>query len=692
MLGDYSSTVGISHLVNHQRQNFATIVAFLCGAAALSAQSAPSIKFALPERIRLLEGQYVDLVVEVRNGAAVTNLSVTAGDNDWTSRFSAPVKTLLDCDTSSDFVIRANLQSFDKAGSYKLTVTANVDGVTVTDSRDVLVRPFSTTGIRKNVVLFIGDAMGTAYRDAARLVSRSVIDPATGKSGLREGYFDTLLEMDKMPVSGMSMTYGSDSVVPDSANTGTAWASGNKSFLNAVNVFADGTDCLWRATGTTNVTTLDSILDNPRIENLWQYLKRKQGYRTGIVSTADITDATPAVEGAYTGYRQTRAEIARQYLENPMLKGQPAFDVIMGGGLDQFLPAARRDGRDLVAEFQGKGFRYVNTASQLRNVGQGERVLGLFRGNATPAVNSAGIAASDSNMDVAYDKLGLPRPASEPVPNFGAWTDQPMLDLMTQKAVEALSASFSGQPFILMVEAASIDKQSHPNQAAGTIWDTIEFDKAIGWTRAWAAKRSAKDTLIVVTADHDQSMVINGVSNTPDAEYFNRTKSETFSIKSSRGDQAFTVFGDSYSNARAGLPYINSSTAASNNTGVTGAPGSYTSTDINAGFPASAANNQSTYFGFPAYPLDTKTGYPTNSAPSNDKPLRRLSVAFRTGDHTGSSVPVTAEGPGAFLFTGYMDESDIFFKIAAALGDTADADKLLETILGNANYPRTIGK
>lgn len=42
--------------------------------------------------------------------------------------------------------------------------------------------------------------------------------------------------------NGMSMTYGTDSIVPDSANTGTAWATGNKSFLNAVNVFADVND------------------------------------------------------------------------------------------------------------------------------------------------------------------------------------------------------------------------------------------------------------------------------------------------------------------------------------------------------------------------------------------------------------------------------------------------------------------
>ena len=190
--------------------------------------------------------------------------------------------------------------------------------------------------------------MGTAYRDAARLVSRSIVD-ANGKNSFRDGFFDDLLEMDKMPVSGMSMTYGTDSIVPDSANTGSAWATGNKSYLNAVNSLGDGTDCKWRFNGQQNAATLQYIIDNPRVENLWQYLKRRFSYRTGIVTTAAVTDATPAVEGAYTGYRQARLEIARQYRENPMLNGAPAFDVILGGGTDPFTAAGRTDKRDLIA-------------------------------------------------------------------------------------------------------------------------------------------------------------------------------------------------------------------------------------------------------------------------------------------------------------------------------------------------------
>ena len=378
-----------------------------------------------------------------------------------------------------------------------------------------------------------------------------------------------------------------------------------------------------------------------------------------------------------------------------MLNNQPAFDVIFGGGIDQFSAAGRKDGRNLIQEFQDRGFRYVNSASGLKGISYGQPTPGLFRGNPSPAPNSTGLAATDSNMTVAYDKLGLARPASEGVPNAaGGYPDQPMLDLMTQKAIEELSTSFANVGFILMVEGASIDKESHPNNAAGTIWDTLEFDKALGVARAWAAKRSPKDTLIVVTADHDQSMSIIGVSNIPDSEYFNQTKTSQASWSTARGQQGITVFGDSYTNARAGLPFINASgngdfAASRVNTGAQYAPGTFALTQ-NADSPS--ADTYVAYSGFPGYPFDSKSGYPTN-ATAGGQMLRRLAVGFRTGDHTGSSVPVTSEGVGAFLFTGYMDESDIFFKMATALtGDTADGDKFVDTVLTNSRYPKTPGK
>jgi hypothetical protein len=181
-------------------------------------------------------------------------------------------------------------------------------------------------------------------------------------------------------------------------------------------------------------------------------------------------------------------------------------------------------------------------------------------------------------------------------------------------------------------------------------------------------------------------MHIIGVSNTPDSEYFDRNKSQKVTYTTPAGDQDFTVWGDSYANARAGLPFINSSTGASNNGGALAMPGTFAPTNSTSN---PAASTYSTYSGSPAYTLDQKTGYPANASSG----LRRLAVGFRTGDHTGSSVPVTAEGPGAFLFTGYMDQTDIFFRMAAAIStDTTEGDKFVQSVLGGSTYPKTIGK
>ena len=65
---------------------------------------------------------------------------------------------------------------------------------------------------------------------------------------------------------------------------------------------------------------------------------------------------------------------------------------------------------------------------------------------------------ANGNMEPAYDKLGLKRPGSEPLPDFGMWTDQPYLDQMTRKAIEILSGPRGDQPFALQVEGALIDK------------------------------------------------------------------------------------------------------------------------------------------------------------------------------------------------------------------------------------------
>jgi alkaline phosphatase len=653
--------------------------AFLVFPCLMSAQAKLSIL--LPERTRLLEDQRLDLVVEVRNVTSATSFRVTANGRDITGSFGQPRQVDLDCNTSMDLVYRADLVGF-QAGEVRVIATASTASGQLTDVKDLSVYPFSLPARRRNVVLFIGDAMSQPYRDAARIVAGS-IETIPGVSGLREGFFDRLLEMDSMPIVGSVSTHSLDRLVPDSANTASAWATGNKIHTNGLGVFMDGTDCRWRTAGA-NLATLESMLDNPRIETLWEYLKRKYNYRTGIVSTADIADATPAGQGAHTAFRQTRYEVIRQYFENPFLNNRPAFDVILGGGWDQFLPDVRSDKRDMVAEFRSAGFRFVTNATELRGVSASDsRVLGLFFRNAAPRGAADGIrSASDPNMSVAYDKLGLERPGSEPVASLGEFTDQPFLDLMTRKAIEALAGPGGNQPFILMVEAASIDKQSHVNHMAGTVWDTIELDKAIGEARRWAAARREEDTLLVVTADHAQSMVLNGTAIVSDADMYDRATVYTASNAASVGTQTAKVFRDVHSNIRAIYPFND---IDPNQSGPGGPPAHVRAPWIGAlGYGPTGA------FEFPDYVDANGDGYPENKQ-SGNRGLIRLSVAFRTGSHTAESVPVTAEGPGAFFFSGHQDQTDLFFRFAISLrGDTEDADRLVK-LLRDPRYPQVIG-
>ena len=84
-------------------------------------------------------------------------------------------------------------------------------------------------------------------------------------------------------------------------------------------------------------------------------------------------------------------------------------------------------------------------------------------------------------------------------------------------------------------------------------------------------------------------------------------------------------------------------------------------------------------------------GYPENKV-VRGKGNIRLVVGYRTGDHTGSSVPVSAEGPGALLFTGVMDQTDLMFKMATVIAtDTKAMDEMVK-VLNSSKFPQPFGK
>ena len=576
-------------------------IVLLLAAWAGPLRAEPNVAIRLPERFRILAQQRFDLRVEATRLSgpdAILTLRLARGDS------TAPVP-LPEVATDND----ADSQDIDKswtfrglslpaAGVWELEATVSDGGSMGSDRSRIGVQDFLLAQPAKSVILMIGDAMGTAYRDAARIVGQS------SNGHLREGFFDQNQQMDSMPVTGMVMTYAMDQIISDSANSATAWSTGNRTVVGSLSALPDNND--FRFDPRNAAATKQFALDNPRVETLWEYLRRLNGYKTGIVATSDVTDATPAGAGSHTITRALGFDIARQYVDGTFLPG-PAFDVILGGGRERFSSrtAARSgDSRDLIRELTSAGYTYAQNRTELNRIPDGRsapaKLLGLFR---------------TGNMNVAYDKLGLRRPPDEPAPDFAGFRDQPFLPEMVARALAVLSKD--AQPFILLVEGASIDKESHGNRAAGTLWDTIEFDQAVGVARRFAASappQGRPSPLILVTADHDQSMQIVGVTDT-------------------EAEEALT-------NTRANMPY---------------------------------QRNPGAVPRFPDYADSDGDGYPENTN------RYRLATGFRTLDHTGSSVPLTAEGPGALLFTGYYDQTDIFFKIARALAsNTAPLDQALD--------------
>jgi alkaline phosphatase len=497
----------------------------------------------------------------------------------------------------------------------------------------------------KNVIILIGDGMGIAHRTAARIMAKGV---AQGKALGR-------LAMDDLPYTGMVITHSLNSIVTDSSPGAACYSTGNKANNNQQGVFPDYTT---------------DVFDNPRVELIGEYLARTKRKSLGIVTTSDVFDATPGAFGTHTSNRGAGTGICDQYLDEAAAVG--GLKVLMGGGRKWFLPSgtpgsqrsnsndyvlpaelasgwgvnagALDASRDLIADFQAAGFAYAPDNTTLQAVANNaSRLLGLF---------------AWSNMNIALDKIDGRRGASTVVDDYG-FPDQPMLDEMTSAALQVLSRDRDG--FVLMVEAASIDKQAHNMDTERWILDTIEFDRAIGVCHDFAERHG--DTLVIVTADHECAGVnIIGGSRLTDAE---------LAMRAGGGGGAAQLRNNvvgTYDSA--GFPRYSMA-----------ADGYPISTDVDKRMLIGYAANADRYEDWRTNPLPLRDSQqpfnnqpPLSTYPSG--PLNRdvagnFLVTGQIGDsvaaHTGSDVPVSAGGRGASLFTGVMDNTDVYFKTMQAV-------------------------
>ncbi|MFE5092753.1 alkaline phosphatase [Streptomyces sp. NPDC056638] len=463
----------------------------------------------------------------------------------------------------------------------------------------------------RNVIYLLGDGMGRTHVTAGR-----------------ERYYgaEGKLNMERLPSYGAVATSavekGSDqpALVTDSASAATAWSSGVKTYNAAIGV--------------------DSY--EKKLPTLMEQAK-KSGFATGNVSTAEITDATPAAQMSHALLRGCQGPVysdaaclpkkddgsyenkpADKTLITPIaqqIARNGTADVIFGGGLARFAPddqkALGSQGYQVLGSFgdpalpaQTAESQKVATKADLDKV-KGGKVVGLF---------------NRGNLTVEKSKAELPTGAPE--------KKEPTLAELTKKSISLLDGR-SKKGFLLQVEGALIDKRSHANDASQTLGEIKAFDDAVKAATDFAKKDG--HTLVVVTADHE-------------CAGFNIIEKGTFTNAEAAAPPANNDSGNTANNS---VPARSSSANVKDPARSSGI--------VNGSGAGDAKNFGPATFRTPDDPAGVKDG-------SEDASLW---LTYLSGNHTGADVPIYAYGPGNSAFAASQENTELYSKMYRSLFGTA---------------------
>jgi alkaline phosphatase len=453
----------------------------------------------------------------------------------------------------------------------------------------------------KNVIYLLGDGMGRTHVTAAR-----------------ERYYgaDGKLNMERFPSVGQVSTYAvqqgsaqpgdpgfAPNLVTDSASAATAWSSGVKTYNAALGVDAKG-------------NLVPTIME----------FAKQAGLRTGNVSTAEITDATPAGQMSHALLRGCQGPTySAAACQNTSLTGTelPTSDVRVTPIADQI---ARNNTADVIL---GGGLARFDAADEAALEAHGYDVLGS-PATQTVATKTDLSGTSAKKVFALFNKGNLTIEKYKRENAASVQAQEPTVAAMTRKAIDLLKSN-NKRGFYLQVEGALIDKRSHANDAAQTLEEVKAFDEAVKVAQDFA--RQDGHTLVIVTADHE-------------CAGFNIIEKGTFTNAEATTPPA---------NADSGNPANNSTPSRP----AGGAKDPLRSSGIVNGAGAADPKNFA--------PATFRT--PDDAASVVDgSPDASLWLTYLSGNHTGADVPVFAYGPGSDELEGSIDNTDLYDIVGDALG------------------------
>jgi alkaline phosphatase len=271
----------------------------------------------------------------------------------------------------------------------------------------------------------------------------------------------------------------------DSAAAGTALATGQKTYNNAINFDNFGQP----------------------IEFISQIAK-DLGKSTGAVSSVPFSHATPATFGAQNISRNNYGEIARQMVEGG------ALDLIMGGGN----PLYDSNGQDReTARFanetgSGGGWIAETTWNAVNDGSAGWQLIqdkGDFDALAAGTLALTGqplIGLPKVHDTLQYNRTQAEQGADASNPSGVAFNPNvPTLEVMTLAALNYLARNDQG--FFVMVEGGAVDWAAHARNTPRIIEEQMDFNAAVKAATDWVEDNSNwMETLLIVLTDHGNAM------------------------------------------------------------------------------------------------------------------------------------------------------------------------------------------
>lgn len=465
------------------------------------------------------------------------------------------------------------------------------------------------SGTPKYVFVFIGDGMSYPQIQSAAYYAgkdaAGIVDVVKNSENAGDSPAMKNLSFYDFPVAGSASTYDATSFAPDSASTATSIFTGYKTHSSSINV---------------------DITKKIKYRTIAEQLRDQKKWKIGVVSTVNLNHATPAATYAHQASRKSNYAIGLELVESN-------FDYFAGGALME--PQDKKNDKTSIYELaKSAGYKVCFTQNDANSLQNGDKAI----------VVAETLADGDA---MSYD--------NDRKNNEWALRDY------VRKGIEVLD---NKKGFFMMVEGGKVDWACHANDARSSIADTLALSAAVEEAIEFYNKHP-KETLIIVTADHETGGLTIGYAGTDYNLFFRTLDNQKISYAKFDSD-----YVSNYKKNGTSLEEVMTDVEQLFGLKLPGSEGSnkngglvltdYEYSRIKTAYEKTIKNDKSrTQMEYDLYgtyePLTITITHILNA---------KSGLGWTSNSHTGLPVPVFALGAGQDEFKGFYDNTEIYNKMA----------------------------